>query len=65
MNDNFQFQNSIKVANEVWWHTDIMRSIYGGTAFWYAYPPQDANSQKTLITPRLVHDLKTDKFKWE
>jgi len=65
MNDNFQFQNSIKVANEVWWHRDILRSIYGGTAFWYAYPPKEANSQKTLIAPRLYHDLATDEFKWE
>jgi Protein of unknown function (DUF2961) len=65
MNDNFQFQNSIKVANEVWWHRDIMRSIYGGTAFWYAYPPQDANSRRTLISPRLVHDMKTGEFRWE
>ncbi len=65
MNDNFQFRNSIKVANEVWWHRDIMRSIYGGTAFWYAYPVQDANSQKTLISPRLEHNLATDEFIWE
>jgi len=65
MNDSFQFQNNLKVAVEVWWHTDIMRSIYGSTAFWYASPIQDANSQKTLITPRMKHDLKSDKFTWE
>ncbi len=65
MNDNFQFQNTLKVANEIWWHKDIMRSIYGGTAFWYAYPVQDANSQKTLISPRLEHNLATDEFIWE
>ena len=65
MNDNFQFRNSIKVANEAWWHRDIMRSIYGGTAFWYAFPVQDANSQKTLISPRLEHNLATDEFIWE
>jgi hypothetical protein len=55
----------LKVANEIWWHKDIMRSIYGGTAFWYAYPVQDANSQKTLISPRLEHNLATDEFIWE
>jgi hypothetical protein len=65
MNDQFQFQNSIKVANEVWWHKDIMRSIYGSTAFWYALPVQDANSQKTLLSPRLLHDLATGEFRWE
>lgn len=65
MNDNFQFQYNLKVAVEVWWHRDIMHSIYGSTAFWYAYPVQDANSQKTLISPRLKHNLVTDEFKWE
>jgi hypothetical protein len=65
MNDNFQFQDNLKVAVEVWWHKDIMRSIYGSTAFWYAYPVQDANSRKDLISPRLKHDLETDEFRWE
>ena len=65
MNDNFQFQNSIKVAVEIWWHKDIMRSIYGSTAFWYASPVQDAHSQQTLLSPRLNHNLSTDEFRWE
>ncbi len=65
MNDSFQFQNSAKVAVEVWWHKDIMRSIYGSTAFWYANPVQDANSQKSLLSPRLKHDLATDEFAWQ
>ena len=65
LNDNFQFQDHIKVANEIWWHNDIMRSIYGTTAYWYAYPVQDANSQKTLVKPRLKHKLETDEFIWE
>jgi hypothetical protein len=65
MNDHFQFQNSLKVANEIWWHRDIMRSIYGSTAYWYAYPVQEANSQKTLLTPRLKHTLSKDEFIWE
>lgn len=65
MNDHFQFQNSLKVANEIWWHRDIMRSIYGSTAFWYAYPAMDANSQKTLLSPRLEHNLSTDEFSWK
>ena len=65
MNDSFQFQKTLKVAVEVWWHTDILRSIYGSTAFWYAYPVQDANSQKTLLSPRLNHNLATDTFSWE
>jgi hypothetical protein len=43
----------------------IMRSIYGSTAFWYALPVQDANSQKTLLSPRLVQDLATDEFRWK
>ena len=65
MNDNFQFHDNLRVALEVWWHTDIYRSIYGSTAFWYADPVQDAGSRKTLITPRLKHDLETEKFTWE
>jgi hypothetical protein len=65
MNDNFQFQNNIKVAVEVWWHKDIMRSIYGSTAFGYAYPVQDSNSQKILLSPRLKHNPATDEFIWE
>lgn len=65
MNDNFQFQNSAKVAVEVWWHKDILRSIYGSTAFWYANPAQDAHSQKMLLSPRLKHNLATDEFTWE
>jgi hypothetical protein len=52
------------VALEVWWHKDIMRSIYGGTAFWYSNPVQDAHSQQTLLSPRLEHDLATDEFSW-
>ena len=65
MNDHFQFQNSLKVANEIWWHTDIMRSIYGTTAYWYALPVQDANSLKEPLTPRLEHNLATDEFLWK
>jgi len=65
MNDNFQFQQNGKVALEVWWHRDIMRSIYGSTAFWYANPVQEAGSQKVLLSPRLKHDLATDRFTWE
>ena len=65
MNDNFQFQNNLKVAVEVWWHKDIFRSIYGSTAFWYAYPAQDANSRKTILIPRLKHNLATNEFIWK
>jgi len=65
MNEHFQFQDHIKVANEIWWHTDIMRSIYGTTAYWYAYPVQDANSQQELIQPRLKHDFESNEFIWE
>jgi len=61
MNDNFQFQNSIKVANEVWWHADICE-VFTVNSYWYSYPPQDAGSRKDLITPRLNHDLESDVF---
>jgi len=65
MNDHFQFRDHIRVANEIWWHRNIMRSIYGSTAFWYAYPVQDAHSQQILIHPRLCHNPATGENTWE
>ncbi|MGV8092592.1 MAG: glycoside hydrolase family 172 protein [Mangrovibacterium sp.] len=69
LNDNFQFQKNLKASVEVWQnlppHSELLRSIFGSTAFWYAYPVQDANSKQELIRPRLVHDLSTEKFSWE
>jgi hypothetical protein len=65
LNDSFQFRENGKVAVEVWWHRDIMRSIYGGTAFWYANPVQEANSDRELLSPRLTHDLNTGTFLWQ
>ena len=67
LNDNFQFQQNLKVAVEIWWLSppeEIFRSIYGSTAFWYAYPAQDANSKQFLIVPRLKHNTSTNEFKW-
>lgn len=66
LNDHFQFQQNMKVSVEIWWQPSrLMRSIYGSTAFWYAYPAQDANSKQELIVPRLKHNTLTNEFRWE
>jgi hypothetical protein len=70
LNDHFQFQQNLKVTVEIFWlgglNNDYMvRSIYGSTAFWYAFPAQDAGSKQTLISPRLEHNTLTGEFKWE
>ncbi len=56
LNDAFQFTQHIKIAVEIWWWpNEIMKSIWGSTAFWYANPPQDAGSRQNLVYPRLMH----------
>jgi hypothetical protein len=68
LNDAFQFTNKIKVAVEIWWWPqEIMKSIYGSTAFWYANPPQDAGSDQKLAYPRLIHqgNIKGEMGIWE
>jgi hypothetical protein len=68
LNDAFNFSNSIKAAVEIWWLSeDIMKSIYGSTALWYADKPRDAGSRKDLAFPRLLHngDIKGDPGVWE
>jgi hypothetical protein len=68
LNDAFQFTHKIKVAVEIWWWPqEIMKSIYGSTAFWYANPPQDAGSDQDLAYPRLIHHgkIKGENGVWE
>jgi hypothetical protein len=68
LNDAFQFTDKIKVAVEIWWWPqEIMKSIYGSTAFWYANPPQDAGSDQKLAYPRLIHHgkVKGEMGVWE
>jgi hypothetical protein len=53
---------------EIWWWPDeIMKSIWGCTAFWYANPPQEADSRQDLAHPRLIHqgNVKSEKGVWE
>lgn len=68
LNDVFQFTNKVKVAVEIWWWPqEIMKSIYGSTAFWYANPAQDAGSSQNLAWPRLIHHgkIKGEMGVWE
>lgn len=68
LNDAFQFSDKIRIAVEIWWWPqEIMKSIYGSTAFWYANPPQDAGSVQDLAYPRLVHrgKIRGEKGVWE
>jgi len=68
LNDAFQFAHSIRIAVEIWWWPDeVMKSIWGSTAFWYASQPQDAGSQDGLIHPRLLHqgDIPGENGVWE
>jgi hypothetical protein len=56
LNDAFQFTRNIRIAVEIWWWpNEIMKSIWGSTAFWYANPAQDAGSRQNLAHPRLLH----------
>ena len=68
LNDAFQFTKNIRIAVEIWWWPDeIMKSIWGCTAFWYANPPQEADSRQDLAHPRLIHqgNVKGEKGIWE
>ncbi len=68
LNDAFQFTNNIRTAVEImWWPVEIMKSIWGNTAFWYAFPPQDAGSRQDLAYPRLLHqgNVKGENGVWE
>jgi hypothetical protein len=68
LNDAFQFTKNIRVAVEIWWWpNEIMKSIYGSTAFWYANPLQDAGSRQNLAYPRLLHqgNVKGENGVWE
>jgi len=68
LNDAFQFTDNIRVAVEIWWWPqEIMKSIYGTTAFWYANPAREAGSNQDLVHPRLVHqgNIMGEKGVWE
>jgi hypothetical protein len=57
LNDAFNFTKNIKVSVEIWWLSqDIIKSIFGSTALWYADKPQDAGSRQDLVYPRLMHN---------
>lgn len=67
-NDAFQFQHHIRTSVEIWWwQPEIIKSIWGATAFWYANPPQDAGSMQGLVGPRLIHkgNVKGETGVWE
>jgi len=56
LNDAFQFQDNIKTTVEIsWWQPEVIKSMWGATAYWYANPPQDAGSRQDLAYPRLIH----------
>jgi hypothetical protein len=68
LNDAFQFTQNVRIAVEIWWWPqEIMKSIYGSTAFWYANPVQDAGSTQQLARPRLIHHgkIKGEMGVWE
>jgi hypothetical protein len=67
LNDAFEFTNNIRAAVEIWPWKEIKKSIWSSTAFWYAYPIQDAGSRQNLASPRLLHhgNLKGEKGIWE
>jgi hypothetical protein len=68
LNDAFQFARNIRIAVEIWWWPEeVMKSIWGATAFWYANPPQEAGSGQDLVHPRLLHqaNVKTESGVWE
>ncbi|MHC4798844.1 MAG: glycoside hydrolase family 172 protein, partial [Planctomycetota bacterium] len=46
LNDAFQFRKNIRVAEETWVKE---KPIWGSTAYWYALPPQPANSRQDII----------------
>jgi hypothetical protein len=68
LNDAFQFTENIRTSVEIsWWQPEIIKSIWGATAFWYANPPQDAGSRQDLAYPRLLHrgTVKGEMGVWE
>jgi hypothetical protein len=68
LNDAFQFQNNIRTSVEIWWwQPEVIKSMWGATAFWYANPPQDAGSIPELLHPRLIHkgNLRGEMGQWE